>query len=276
MKLKIAIVQGPIVWEDRNANLRYFEKQIKEIGRSADIILLPEMFDSGFTMNVAQVSQHTDGPALQWMKLWSKKSEALILGSVIVQDREQYFNRLLWVEPGGHFFHYDKRHLFRMGDEHKTYTQGDEKLIRVWKGWRICPLICYDLRFPVWSRNRLMSDTGELEYDLLIYLANWPAPRVSVWDTLLKARALENQSFVVGVNRIGTDGEGISYNGHSQLIDYKGSVIINSGEEVSTRIVEIDKQTLLDFRQKFPAYLDGDSFEIQNRSQKSEARSQSL
>jgi len=261
--LKIAIVQGPIVWEDRNANLRYFEKQIEEVGRSADIILLPEMFDSGFTMNVSKASQHTNGPALQWMRTWSQKSEALILGSVIVQDRGQYFNRLLWVEPSGDFYHYNKRHLFRMGDEHKTYSQGSKKLIRTWKGWRICPLICYDLRFPVWSRNRLMPDTGEPEYDLLIYLANWPAPRVTVWNTLLQARALENQAFVAGVNRIGTDGEEISYNGHSQLIDYKGAVVMNSGEEANTHIVEIDKQPLLDFRQKFPAYLDADPYEIQ-------------
>jgi len=266
LKLKIAIIQGQVIWEDRGANLSKFENHINDIGRSADIILLPEMFDSGFTMNAPKVFQDTNGPALRRMKLWAQKSDALILGSIIVQDKKEkkYFNRLLWVEPEGQFYYYDKRHLFRMGDEHKTYSQGKEKLIRSWKGWRICPLICYDLRFPVWSRNRMIPETNEFEYDLLIYLANWPAPRTTVWDTLLKARALENQAYVAGVNRVGSDGEGIAYNGHSKLIDYKGAVVMDSGEEANTRIVEIDKQPLLDFRQKFPAYLDGDSFEIQN------------
>lgn len=264
MKLKIAIIQKHVAWEDSNANLSDFESQINEIGNSVDIIMLPEMFDSGFTMNASKVSQDTNGPALKQMKRWSQNSDALVLGSIIVQEKGQYFNRLLWVEPGGDFYYYDKRHLFRMGDEHKIYSQGKEKLIKVWKGWRIYPLICYDLRFPVWSRNRLMPETKELEYDLLIYLANWPSSRITVWDTLLKARALENQAYVAGVNRVGNDGEGISYNGHSQLIDYKGTVVMNLGEKVDTRIIEIDKQPLLDFRQKFPAYLDADSFEVQN------------
>lgn len=237
---------------------------IDEIGASADVILLPEMFDTGFTMHAAKLALPAGGSTLQWMKRQSQKSKALILGSTIVKEGGEFFNRLYWVEPSGRYDHYDKRHLFRMGGEHEIYTPGRERLIREWKGWRICPMICYDLRFPVWSRNRLMRDTAMPEYDLLIFLANWPSSRTMVWDVLLKARALENQSYVIGVNRTGSDGEGIDYSGHSQLIDYKGTVVEDLGEEAGTRIVIIDKSFLRAFREKFPAYLDADSFTFGN------------
>lgn len=265
MKLKIAFIQCDLAWEDRHANIKYFENAINEIGQSADLILLPEMFDSGFTMRASKVAQPSDGPVLNWMKYMAEKSKALLLGSTVVEEKGNYYNRLFWVEPTGQSDFYDKRHLFRMGDEHKTFTPGGQKLVRSWKGWQICPLTCYDLRFPVWSRNRLVKDKEELEYDLLVFLANWPASRIVVWDTLLKARALENQAYVAGINRIGEDGEGISYNGHSKLFDFKGSVILDSGQGMNIRIVEIDKQALTTFRRKFPAFLDADSFRIDGK-----------
>ncbi len=262
MKLRIAIVQRDLVWEDRHANRDLFGEAVDEIGDAADIILLPEMFDTGFTMRASGMAGPAEGTALEWMLERSRQSNALLLASTIVEENGRYFNRLFWAEPSGTWYHYDKRHLFRMGKEHETFTPGKQRLVRNWKGWRICPLICYDLRFPVWCRNRLLKDSEEPEYDLLVFIANWPASRSSVWDVLLQARALENQTYVVGVNRTGVDGEGISYNGHSRLIDYKGNVVADLGGTAGTRIVEIDKAPLVEFRKKFPTYLDADSFRM--------------
>lgn len=261
MKLRIAIVQQDLAWENRHANRAMFGKTLDEIGESADVILLPEMFDTGFTMQAARVAQPVEGPVLKWMKERSQRSNALLLATTIVEEKGHYYNRLFWVEPSGAWYHYDKRHLFRMGREHEIFSKGEKKLVRSWRGWRICPLICYDLRFPVWCRNRL-TGKKEPEYDLMAFLANWPASRSFVWDTLLQARALENQAYVAGVNRVGVDGEGVSYNGHSRLIDFKGSVIADLGEPAGIRIVEIEKEPLIAFREKFPAYLDADSFHI--------------
>ncbi len=262
MKLRIAIVQRDLVWEDRQANRTMFGDALDEIGKFADVILLPEMFDTGFTMRAAEMAWPSKGPTLDWMKEQSQRSNALLLATTIVEENGYYYNRLFWVEPSGEWFHYDKRHLFRMGKEHETFSPGRKRLVRMWKGWRICPLTCYDLRFPVWCRNRLQAGREEPEYDLLVFLANWPASRSFVWDTLLQARALENQAYVAGVNRIGVDGEGVSYKGHSRLIDYKGMMVADLGETAGIRIIEIEKEPLVDFREKFPAYLDADSFYI--------------
>jgi predicted amidohydrolase len=199
----------------------------------------------------------------KWMKQMADQTGALILGSYIVTVHERYYNRLLWMEPGGNFKTYDKRHLFRMSNEHKTYAAGDSMLVATWKGWRICPLVCYDLRFPVWSRNKWDATAKKLSYDVLIYVANWPMARGEAWNTLLRARAIENLSYVVGVNRIGQDGNDIEYNGNSSIISPKGEVIfINEGTETS-RTIELSANSLEAFRDRFPAYLDADDFNIE-------------
>jgi omega-amidase len=197
------------------------------------------------------------------MKQMADQTGALILGSYIVTVHDRYYNRLLWMEPGGVFKTYDKRHLFRMANEHKTYSSGESLLISTWKGWRICPLICYDLRFPVWSRNKWDHSSRRLSYDLAIYVANWPTTRIDAWSTLLKARAIENLSYVVGVNRVGQDGHGIEHNGHSAVISPKGdSIFTNEGTE-TTRTMELSANSLQAFRDRFPAFLDADDFSIE-------------
>jgi omega-amidase len=199
----------------------------------------------------------------KWMKQMADQTGALILGSYIVTVHERYYNRLLWMEPGGNFKTYDKRHLFRMSNEHKTYAAGESMLVATWKGWRICPLVCYDLRFPVWSRNKWDHTAKKLSYDVLVYVANWPMARGEAWNTLLRARAIENLSYVVGVNRIGQDGNDIEYNGNSSIISPKGEVIfINEGTETS-RTIELSANSLEAFRDRFPAYLDADDFNIE-------------
>ena len=204
-----------------------FEEKIWQIKRVTDVIVLPEMFTTGFTMAAAKMAEHMNMRTFKWMKQMADQTGALILGSYIVTVHDRYYNRLLWMEPGGNFKTYDKRHLFRMANEHKTYSQGESLLISSWKGWRICPLVCYDLRFPVWSRNRWDATAKRPSYDVAVYVANWPTARIDAWNTLLKARAIENLSYVVGVNRVGQDGNGIEYNGHSSVISPKGEVIFS-------------------------------------------------
>lgn len=192
----------------------------------------------------------------------AQQKDAAIIGSYIVKESGKYYNRLYFVEPNGSFDFYDKRHLFRMGDEHITYSEGKKRMIRNFRGWNIMPLICYDLRFPIWSRNRYDEEVDELEYDLLIYVANWPAPRTGVWDALLKARSLENQCYTIGLNRNGSDGEGIDYSGHSIVYNFRGQAINEVSDQPVIQTVELDLKELQTFRKKFPAYLDGDAFEI--------------
>lgn len=255
MNLRVSIIQTDIYWENPTANLASLEEKIAQIEQT-DLIILPEMFTTGFTMNAAQVAEPMNFTTHRWMKQIAAQTGAVVTGSVIIKEKEQYFNRLLWVEPSGKTDFYDKRHLFRMAKENDVFSGGDKKLIKEWKGWRICPLICYDLRFPVWSRNK------NLEYDLLIYVASWPEKRIQVWDKLLMARAIENQSYVVGVNRIGTDDLGIGYVGHSSIIDFYGNPIYEAQSQEMVHTAIFDKEKLNEFRQKFPSYLDADSFEI--------------
>jgi predicted amidohydrolase len=212
--LKLTLIQSEIHWEDTEANLAMFEEKIWQIGGSTDVIVLPEMFTTGFTMAAAKLAEHMNMRTFKWMKQMADQTGALIMGSYIVTVHDRFYNRLLWMEPGGQFKTYDKRHLFRMANEHKTFAAGESLLIATWKGWRICPLICYDLRFPVWSRNRWDATQERPFYDVAVYVANWPTARVDAWDALLKARAIENLCYVVGVNRVGQDGNGIEYNGH--------------------------------------------------------------
>ncbi len=261
--LKITIIQSDLHWEDIEANLAMFEEKIWQLGPSTDVIVLPEMFTTGFTMNASKLAEHMNMRTFKWMKQMADQTNALVLGSYIVKVHDRYFNRLLWMEPGGAFKTYDKRHLFRMSNEQKTYAAGESLLIGTWKGWRICPMICYDLRFPVWSRNKYDHNTRKLSYDVMIYVANWPTTRADAWTTLLKARAIENLSYVVGVNRIGQDENGIEYNGGSSVISPKGDAIFTNEGTETTRTIDLSANSLEAFRDRFPAYLDGDDFSIE-------------
>lgn len=254
--LKVSLIQADVKWHDIDYNLQMFDRLIDEGAGDADLFVLPEMFSTGFTMSPETVAENMDGKAVSWIVAKSKAAGAAIAGSVIVEDGGSYFNRLLFALPNGELYTYDKRHLFRMGNEHNHYKAGDKRLVVTYKGWRICPLICYDLRFPVWSRN-------QNDYDLLIYIASWPAARRFPWESLLVARAIENQCYVVGVNRVGVDGAGLSYSGDSAAIDAKGAYIAKldaNAERVAS--VSLSLKALHDFRAKFPVMLDGDNFEI--------------
>jgi omega-amidase len=260
--LKITIIQSDLHWEDIGSNLAMFEEKIWQIGQPTDVIILPEMFTTGFTMKANKLAEHMNMRTFKWMKQMADQTGALVLGSFIASIHDRYYNRLVWMEPGGIFKTYDKRHLFRMGEENQTYSPGESLLIGHWKGWRICPLICYDLRFPVWSRNRWNASLKRPSYDLLLYVANWPMVRIQAWETLLKARAIENLSYVAGVNRVGVDGNGIEYNGQSAIIGPKGDSIFSGQEMETIKTLQISSNSLHAYRDKFPAFMDADDFTI--------------
>jgi omega-amidase len=259
--LRITIVQADLHWEDIGANLASFEEKIWGIGPT-DVIILPEMFTTGFTMQAGRLAEMMNMRTFKWMRQMADQTGALILGSFIANVHDRFYNRLLWMEPGGNFKTYDKRHLFRMAEEQQVYSSGESLLIGHWKGWRICPLVCYDLRFPVWSRNRWNPSLKKLSYDLLIYVANWPVVRATAWETLLKARAIENLSYAVGVNRVGIDGNGIEYNGQSSIIGPKGDLIFTVEGVEATKTIELSANALQAYRDRFPAFLDADDFSI--------------
>jgi len=259
--LKITLIQTDNNWHDTDANLSMFEKKISEINTSTDVILLPEMFNTGFSMETELLAEPMEGKTFLWMMNKASETGALIIGSIIVKENDNHYNRLIWMEPNGSYAIYDKRHLFRMADEDQYYTMGNELFIKEWKGWKICPLVCYDLRFPVWSRNHEREDS-QLAYDLLIYIANWPQARSKAWDILLGARAVENQCYCVGVNRIGIDGLGIAYNGHSSLYNAKGEVLFFNEDEEIIHTEELNYDSLQQYRKKFPVHLDADKFSI--------------
>lgn len=261
MSLKVTLIQSYLHWENVDKNLSMFVNKINAINYPTDIIVLPEMFNTGFSMDSEKLAERMNGKTVNWMREIAAKTNAVIIGSLIVVEHEEYYNRLIWVEPEGDLHTYDKRHLFRMADEHEHFSSGDDLLVVHYKGWRICPLVCYDLRFPVWSRN--VTETGETAYDCLIYIANWPAARKAPWSKLLEARAIENQCYVVGVNRVGQDGKQIDYNGNSVVINPKGepiSAIAENENCAETQTISLDE--LNDFRAKFPVGMDADRFEI--------------
>lgn len=264
--MKVTLIQTHLYWEDHNKNLAHFDTLLNSLKEESDLIVLPEMFSTGFSMNPKKVAEPSNGKCLQWLKQKAKEKNAVITGSVAVEEKGNYYNRLLWVEPDGNFKTYDKRHLFRMAKEHDHYTAGTEKIIPLIKNWKICPLICYDLRFPVWSRNQFkkISETNsEAQYDLLIYVANWPEVRNYPWKQLLIARAIENQSYVVGVNRIGKDGNGFSHSGDSVVINPRGEIISKTeAHKESIETLNLDKNYLEEFRKIFPVGLDADDFEL--------------
>jgi len=255
--LLITTIQTYLNWENVDDNLNHFSKIIQAIDVT-DIIVLPEMFTTGFTMKPELLAEEHEGKGLQWMKQMSKDKQAVVVGSISVKENNNYYNRLYWVKPDGTYQYYNKRHLFRMGNEHQHYTAGTEKLIIEYNGWKICPLICYDLRFPVWSRN-----TNDNSFDVLLYVANWPEVRSYPWKQLLIARSIENQCYVVGVNRIGKDGNLIEHSGDTSVINPRGEIISNTKpHEDKSETVSLDYNYLSDFRKVFPVMMDGDNFEI--------------
>lgn len=259
--LKVTLIQSSLYWHDIDANLAMLEEKTWQIGQETDLIVLPEMFSTGFTNAAPELAEPMNSKTFRWVKQMAKQTNAVVSGSFIARDGKDLYNRLLWMCPDGTFATYDKKHLFRMSEEHDIYTAGKERLIVEWKGWKICPLICYDLRFPVWSRNLTQEDES-LSYDLLLYVANWPAARSQVWRTLLQARALENLAYCIGLNRIGEDGNHIAYDGQSTVFNYKGEIISDLLANDTIVTVELSKSALNEFRNKFPAYLDADAFTL--------------
>ena len=259
--LEILYIQSNLAWENPAQNRRNFEKKILAQGQGCDLIVLPETFTTGFPVDPPPFAETTYGESLQWMHRMAAQTGAVITGSLLLKEETAYFNALIWMRPDGTFEQYDKRHVFSMGGEHKHIKAGKQQLLVTLKGWKIRPMVCYDLRFPVWSKNRY--EDGTFEYDLAIFVANWPTVRAFPWDTLLIARAIENQAFVLGVNRVGTDGQGNVYSGHSRLVDAKGIILSEAPEnkEASMREVLSGKQ-LLEFRNKFNVGRDWDQFEI--------------
>ncbi len=259
--MKISTIQTEIFWEDQKKNLKHYQKILSNLAGKTDLVVLPEMFSTGFTMNSKLLAETKDGITMQTIEKWASSYQFAIAGSFIAKDennQENIFNRGFFITPEGEKYFYDKRHLFRMGEENLSFKAGKEPLIIQYKGWNINLIICYDLRFPVWIRNVKNA------YDLIICPANWPEARSNVWKTLLAARALENCCYVCGVNRIGTDGKNIHYIGESRVIDPKGKQLINAERKESIRTVEIKKEFLETFRSKFPVWKDADEFNIVN------------
>jgi len=257
--LKITLVQTSLLWQDIPGNLQHLETKLKGIGDETDLVLLPEMFSTGFTMDAAQYAETMDGDAVHWLSEQAEKMNCVVAGSLLIRENDRFFNRFIWMEPGGDFSYYDKRHLFRMGHEHKTMTMGVGKTIVELKGWRCSLQVCYDLRFPVWSRNQYKA--GEFDYDLLIYVANWPAVRKQAYRALLPARAIENQSWVVWVNRVGKDGHGLEHSGNSAVFDPYGNETITAQDFKEVILTTtLSGQLLPEFRKKFAVGLDWDNF----------------
>ncbi|MBX2909645.1 MAG: amidohydrolase [Chitinophagales bacterium] len=253
-KFKVALVQANIHWENVQKNIEHFNELLKQIS-AVDLIVLPEMFTTGFSINT-ELAKENSTIALPWLQATAKEKNAVMCGSVIIEESQSFYNRLFWVEPSGRISTYDKRHLFSLSEEPKHFSAGKERLIVEYKGWKFCPLVCYDLRFPVWSRN-------QDNYNVLLYIASWPQKRDFAWNTLLPARAIENQSYVIGVNRIGIDGNGLSYSGNSAVYDALGEKLFsNSVHQESIKIATLDFASQQKNRTKLPFLNDRDSYSI--------------
>jgi predicted amidohydrolase len=262
--LRIALYQSPIEWENPSINYERYSRKLLEIKGKADIVLLPEMFTTGFSMEATRIAEpfSEQMPGAIWMRNMAMELGAAVTGSIAVSAQGNFYNRLLWADSDGGMQWYDKRHLFSMAGEDKAYTRGKEKLIVEVNGWKICPLICYDLRFPVWSRNRLSEDSS-VEYDVLVYVANWPVARKKAWDSLLVARAIENQCYVAGINRCGQDGNGLEYSGGSAVLTPFGEELCSSHiNEECILLATLNAADLAQLRAKFPVLRDGDRFSI--------------
>lgn len=254
--LKITTFQAYLFWENIDKNLQNLELRLSSIREKTDLIVLPEMFSTGFSMNPQQYAEKMDGKTIKWMHGQAKKFNCVVTGSIIICENEKYYNRLIWMRPDGSYEYYDKRHLFGMGGEDKHYSPGSKKLFVELNGWKICPIICYDLRFPVWLRNK------NEEYDMLLIIANWPERRSLHWRTLIPARAIENQAFVVAVNRVGHDGNEIYHSGDSMCIDPNGKVIYYKPNDEDLYTFSINKEELKSARESFPFLKDADKFKL--------------
>jgi len=275
--LTISTIQTSLLWEEKSANLHMLEQKIASIEQKTEIVVLPEMFSTGFSMNPSLLAEKMDGETIQWMQRVSHENSIILTGSIIIEEERKFYNRLIWMLPNGQYGHYDKRHLFAYAGEDEKYSAGNKRLIASVKGWKINLQVCYDLRFPVWSRNRVFdsaqTDSAQTshtstslsvpEYDVLIYVANWPERRSHAWKTLLCARAIENQCYVVGVNRVGTDGNKIYHSGNSLVIDPLGQVLYHMADDEDIFTITLQKEKLEEVREKFPFWKDADSFNIQ-------------
>lgn len=261
--LRISLVQGDTVWHDPGANRAMYGGLMAPLAGRTDLVLLPETFTSGFSNEALASAETMDGPTVHWIRDQAARLGAVVTGSVQIRDGDGVYNRMLWATPDGGLSYYDKRHLFRMAKEHERYASGRDRLTVELKGWRVCPLVCYDLRFPVFIRNRFGAEApGRFDYDLLLFVANWPAARRHAWQTLLRARAIENLSYVAAVNRVGTDGNGHAYSGDSAVNDFLGMPLVELDAHVQVATATLDAAALTAHRERFPAQLDADRFEL--------------
>lgn len=259
--LTITTIQSNLHWQDIPANLAMFEQKIDSIKEKTEIVILPEMFSTGFSMQPTLLAEKMDGQTINWMKRIAASKKIILTGSIIIEEDGKFYNRLVWMLPNGTYGRYDKRHRFAFAGEDKAYTAGSKRLIASVKGWKINLLVCYDLRFPVWARQKSTGDAA-LEYDVLIYIANWPERRNHAWKTLLPARAIENQAFVVGVNRVGDDGNNIHYSGDSMVIDPLGATLYSKPQDEDVFTITLEKEKLDAIRHQFPFWKDADEFSI--------------
>ncbi len=263
--LSVTTIQSTLHWEDKEANLKMFEEKILQIKEKTNVVVLPEMFTTGFSMNPEVMAEKMDGPSIEWMKQIAAQRGIIITGSLIIEDGGNYFNRLIWMLPNGQYGHYDKRHCFSLAGEDEHYTPGTKRLIASVGGWKINLCICYDLRFPVWTRQVIHADPDKEpspEFDVLIYVANWPEKRNHAWKTLLVARAIENQSYVIGVNRVGYDGNEIAHSGNSMIIDPLGNILYHKEKEEHIHTQILERSILDEVRNNFPFWKDADHFLI--------------
>ena len=259
--LSFTLIQTDLVWENKEANLKNLEEKINSISQPTHIVVLPEMFPTGFSMKPKQLAETMEGPCVAWMKRIAATKRIILTGSVIIEEEGNYYNRLIWMLPNGHYGYYDKRHLFAYAEEDKHYTAGYQRLIASVNGWKINLMVCYDLRFPVWARQQFDEEKG-FEYDVLVYVANWPERRSNAWKTLLQARAIENQCYVIGVNRVGDDGNGIYHSGDSMVVSPLGEIVYHKNKEEDIHTAVLKKDDLQMVREKFPFWRDADQFEI--------------
>jgi omega-amidase len=260
--LSITTIQTNLFWEDKRANLLMLEEKIATLHSKTEIVILPEMFSTGFSMQPQLFAENMQGETIAWMKRVSNENGVVLTGSIMIEEEGKYYNRLIWMLPNGQFGYYNKRHLFAYAGEDKHYTAGNKRLIASVKGFKINLQVCYDLRFPVWSRQLPQQNKTDAEYDVLIYVANWPEKRSHAWKTLLCARAIENQCYVVGVNRVGSDGNNIYHSGNTLVIDAMGQVLYHMADEEDVNTITISKDKLIEIRTRFPFLQDGDAFTI--------------
>lgn len=260
--LKVTLIQTNLHWENIEENLRMFDEKINAIQERTEVVILPEMFSTGFSMAPERLAQTMDGSAVQWMKKKAAEKNIILTGSLIIEEDGHYLNRLIWMQPNGVYGIYDKRHLFGYAGEHEHYQPGDKRLIAQVKGWKICLNVCYDLRFPVWSRNAILPETGAPAYDVLINVANWPERRSTPWKTLIHARAIENQCYAIGVNRVGNDGNNIYHSGDSSLIDPLGEILYRKSHDEDIFTTTLERSRLDEARKNFPFLKDADKFQV--------------